>query len=61
MKLMIDSKIYIQDINKEILEYCNKELYFPNPKIQRMKAMGFWTRKFTKKYKCANIYVIRSP
>lgn len=51
MKLMINSKIIISNINKEILEYCNKELYFPNPKIQRMKAMGFWTRQFTKKYK----------
>lgn len=51
MKLTIDSKITISYISKELLEYCNKELYFQNPKIQRMKAMGFWTRQFTKKYK----------
>ena len=51
MKLMINSKIHIQDISKEVLEYCNKELFFINPKIQRMQAMGFWTRKFAKKYK----------
>ena len=51
MKIKVDSKICIQDISKEILEYCNKELFFPNPKIQRMQAMGFWTRKFAKKHK----------
>lgn len=51
MKLMIDSKITISKISKEVLEYCNKELFFPNPQIQRMKAMGFWTRKFAKKHK----------
>lgn len=51
MKLIINSKIHIQDINQKVLEYCNKELFFPNPKVQRMKAMGFWTRKSSEKHK----------
>ena len=51
MKIKVNSKLTISDISKEVLEYCNKELFFPNPQVQKMKYMGFWTRKSSKKYK----------
>ena len=51
MKLKIDSKITISDINKDILEYCNKELCFSNPQLQKMKSMGFWTGNLQKQIK----------
>lgn len=48
MKLAVDSRIHISDITKEVLEYCHKELFFTNPQLQRMKAMGFWTGNIQK-------------
>lgn len=51
MKIKIDSKITISNISKEVLEYCNKELCFPNPQVQKMKAMGFWTGNLQKQIK----------
>ena len=51
MKIKVDSKITIQDINKKVLEYCNKELFFPNPDVQKKKAMGFWTGNLQKNIK----------
>ena len=51
MQIKVDSKILIQDISKEILEYCNKQLFFPNPDVQKKKAMGFWTGNLQKNIK----------
>lgn len=51
MKIKVDSKITIQDINKEVLEYCNKQLFLPNPDVQKKKAMGFWTGNLQKNIK----------
>lgn len=51
MKLKVDSKIIILDISKEVLEYCNKELCFTNPQLQKMKSMGFWTGNLQKEIK----------
>lgn len=51
MKIKINSTIRIQDIDKNILDYCNKELNFSNPQLQKAKAMGFWTGNLQKKIK----------
>lgn len=51
MKIKVNSIIEIQDISKEVLEYCNKELSFPNPQLQKMKSMGFWTGNMQKNIK----------
>lgn len=51
MKIKISSTIEIQNINKDTLDYCNKKLNFPNPQLQKMKAMGFWTGNLQKKIK----------
>ena len=51
MKIKVDSKITIQDINKDILNYCNTNLFFPNPDVQKKKAMGFWTGNLQKNIK----------
>jgi hypothetical protein len=51
MKIKVNSIIEIQDISKEVLEYCNKELNFPNPQLQKMKCMGFWTGNMQKNIK----------
>jgi superfamily II DNA or RNA helicase len=51
MKIQIDSKITIQDISEEVLAYCNTHLFFPNPDVQKKKAMGFWTGNLQKNIK----------
>lgn len=51
MKIIVSSKILIQNISKEILEYCNTQLFFPNPDVQKKKAMGFWTGNIQKNIK----------
>lgn len=51
MKIIVDSKITIQDISKEVLEYCNTQLFFPNPAVQKNKAMGLWTGNLQKNIK----------
>lgn len=51
MKIKVDSKITIQNISKEVLEYCNKQLFLPNPDVQKKKAMGFWTGNLQKNIK----------
>lgn len=51
MKIKIDSEITISGPNKDILDYCKKELTMPNPDIQKKKAMGFWTGNLPKEIK----------
>lgn len=48
MKIKVDSKIYIENPSKEIIEYCKKELTIVNPEIQRKQAMGFWAGNLPK-------------
>ena len=51
MKIKIDSEITISGPNKDILDYCKKELTMVNPDIQKKKAMGFWTGNLPKEIK----------
>lgn len=51
MNIKIDSQIRITNPNKEILEYCKKELTVKNPEIQKKQAMGFWTGNLPKEIK----------
>ena len=51
MNIKIDSQIRIVNPNKEILEYCKKELTVKNPEIQKKQAMGFWTGNLPKEIK----------
>lgn len=51
MKLTINSEIRIQNPNKDILDYCKRELTVKNPEIQKKQAMGFWTGNLPKEIK----------
>lgn len=51
MKIKIDSQIRIKNPNKDIIDYCKKELTIKNPEIQRKQAMGFWTGNLPKDIK----------
>lgn len=51
MKIKIDSEITISGPNKDVLDYCKKELTMVNPDIQRKQAMGFWTGNLPKEIK----------
>lgn len=51
MKIKIDSEITISGPNKDVLDYCKKELTMVNPDIQKKKAMGFWTGNLPKEIK----------
>ena len=51
MKIRIDSEITISGPNKDVLDYCKKELTMVNPDIQKKKAMGFWTGNLPKEIK----------
>lgn len=51
MKIKIDSEIIVSEPNKDIVNYCQKELTMPNPDIQKKKAMGFWTGNLPKDIK----------
>lgn len=51
MKIKIDSQIRISNPNKNILDYCKKELTVKNPEIQKKQAMGFWTGNLPKEIK----------
>lgn len=43
MRILISNIIEIQDPNKEILDYCKKELTFANPDYTKKQRLGFWT------------------
>ena len=51
MKIYIDSEIRIENVSKEILDYCKKQLTIKNPEVQKKKAMGFWTGNLPKEIK----------
>lgn len=51
MNIIIDSQIKVLNPNKEILDYCKKELTVKNPEIQRKQAMGFWIGNLPKEIK----------
>ena len=51
MKIKVDSQIRIKNPNKDIIDYCKKELTIKNPEIQRKQAMGFWTGNLPKDIK----------
>lgn len=51
MKIRIDSEITISGPNKDVLDYCKKELTMVNPDIQKKKAMKLWTGNLPKEIK----------
>lgn len=55
MKIKIDSQIHIQFPNKEIIDFCKKELTIKNPEIQKKMAMGFWTGNLPQNIKMYSI------
>ena len=48
MKILLSNIIEIQDPNKEVLDYCKKELTFSNPDYIKKQRMGFWCGKTPK-------------
>lgn len=51
MRIKVDSQITIINPNKDITNYCKKELTIKNPEIQKKQAMGFWTGNLPKEIK----------
>lgn len=51
MRIKVDSQITIINPNKDIIDYCKKELIIKNPEIQKKQAMGFWTGNLPKEIK----------
>lgn len=51
MRIKVDSQITIINPNKDIIDYCKKELTIKNPEVQKKQAMGFWTGNLPKEIK----------
>lgn len=56
MKIVLSNIIEIQKPNKDILEYCKKELTIKNPDYDKKKRMGFSIYKTPKTIKLYDLY-----
>ena len=56
MKILLSNIIEIQEPNKQVLEYCKKQLTFSNPDYIKKQRMGFWLGKTPKKISLYDYY-----
>ena len=48
MNTLISNRVYIEDPSKEVKEWAQLNLRFPNPEYEKKQRMGFWTGRTPK-------------